>query len=259
MSNPVTTPTTDDAFLGGALQMLQPQNSYRAGLDAVLLAAAASILPGAGARVLDVGAGVGVVGLAVARRVADAHVTLVERDPQLAALACANIARNQLADRASLIEADVSRPLGELSQLGALVDSFDCALANPPYHTQGRGTSARDAIKAGANAMPDGDLDRWARFMTAMLRPGGSAVVIHKAEALPELLGAYPGRFGDLLLVPIHPRDGSPATRVLLRGIKGSRAPLRIRAGLVLHNADGSSRPEMEAILRHGAALDLDA
>jgi FkbM family methyltransferase len=110
VSNPVTTPTTDDAFLGGALQMLQPQNSYRAGLDAVLLAAAASILPGAGARVLDVGAGVGVVGLAVARRVADAHVTLVERDPQLAALACANIARNQLADRASLIEADVSRP-----------------------------------------------------------------------------------------------------------------------------------------------------
>ena len=66
MSDPATTPTTDDAFLGGALQMLQPQNSYRAGLDAVLLAAAASILPGAGARVLDVGAGVGVVGLAVA-------------------------------------------------------------------------------------------------------------------------------------------------------------------------------------------------
>ena len=59
--------------------------------------------------------------------------------------------------------------------------------------------------------------------------------------------------------MPIHPRDGSPATRLILRGIKGSRAPLQIRAGLVLHNADGSSRPEMEAILRHGAALDLDA
>jgi tRNA1(Val) A37 N6-methylase TrmN6 len=107
--------------------------------------------------------------------------------------------------------------------------------------------------------MADGDLDRWARFMTAMLRPGGSAVVIHKAEALSELLGAFGGRFGDLLLVPVHPRDGSPATRVILRGIKGSRAPLRIRAGLVLHNADGSSRPEMEAILRHGVALELDA
>ena len=63
--------------------MLQPQNGYRAGLDAVLLAAAAPATPGI--RVLDVGAGVGVVGLAVARRIADAHVTLVERDPLLAA------------------------------------------------------------------------------------------------------------------------------------------------------------------------------
>ena len=111
----------------------------------------------------------------------------MERDPLLADLARANIDRNRLSDRVRLIEADVAQPLGELAELGALAETFDCVLANPPYHAHGRGTAARDAIKANANAMAEGDLDRWARFMTAMARPGGCAVLIHKAEALPEL------------------------------------------------------------------------
>ena len=252
-------PTTDDAFLGGALQILQPQNGYRAGLDAVLLAAAAPVVSGTSARILDIGAGVGVVGLAVARRIADAHVTLIERDPQLAALAQANIARNQLADRVRLVQADVSQPLSAHAELGALTETFDCVLANPPYHAHGRGTAARDASKANANAMTEGDLDRWARFMAAMTCPDGHAVVIHKAEALPELLAVLAGRFGDLVLLPIHPRPGSPASRVLMCGVKGSRAPLQIRPALVLHDAAGAFTPEMEAILRRGAALHLEA
>jgi tRNA1(Val) A37 N6-methylase TrmN6 len=252
-------PTTDDAFLGGALQILQPQNGYRAGLDAVLLAAAAPVVSGTSARILDIGAGVGVVGLAVARRIADAHVTLIERDPQLAALAHANIARNQLADRVRLVQADVSQPLSAHAELGALTETFDCVLANPPYHAHGRGTAARDASKANANAMTEGDLDRWARFMAAMTCPDGHAVVIHKAEALPELLAVLAGRFGDLVLLPIHPRPGSPASRVLMCGVKGSRAPLQIRPALVLHDAAGAFTPEMEAILRRGAALHLEA
>ncbi|MBN9278626.1 MAG: methyltransferase, partial [Hyphomicrobium sp.] len=85
---------TDDAFLGGALAILQPAEGYRAGLDAVLLAAACGAQAGKGARVLDAGAGVGVAGLCVARRVVDAHVTLVEREPVLAEIARRNAARN---------------------------------------------------------------------------------------------------------------------------------------------------------------------
>jgi tRNA1(Val) A37 N6-methylase TrmN6 len=251
--------TTDDAFLGGALQILQPRTGYRAGLDAVLLAAAAPIVSGKAAHVLDVGAGTGVVGLAVARRIADAHVTLVERDPQLAALADANIVRNRLSERARLIQADVSQPLGERAELGALVETFDCVLANPPYHVHGRGTAARDPTKANAHAMAEGDLDRWARFMAAMVRSDGCAVLIHKTEVLPGLLAALAGRFGDLLLLPIYPRLGAPCSRVLVRGVKGSRAPLQISPGLVLHDAAGGFTPQVEAILRAGAGLDLKA
>ena len=79
--------STDDAFLGGDVRILQPKDGYRAGIDAVLLAAAAPIKAGRKERVLDVGAGVGVVGLAVAHRAPRADVTLVERESLLADLA----------------------------------------------------------------------------------------------------------------------------------------------------------------------------
>jgi tRNA1(Val) A37 N6-methylase TrmN6 len=250
--------TSDDAFLGGALHILQPMAGYRAGLDAVLLAAAAPVEEGRAQRVLDVGAGAGVVGLAVARRVADANVTLVERDPELAALARANIARNDLAARVRLIEGDVTRPLGELASLANEAESFDHVLANPPFHIEGRGTAAGDTLKAAGHAMPEGNLDRWARFMAAMARSGGTATLIHRAEALGEILEALAGRFGDTLVLPIHPREGEPASRVLVQATKGSRAPLRLLPGLVLHARDHGFRPQVEAILRGGAALTLE-
>jgi tRNA1(Val) A37 N6-methylase TrmN6 len=249
--------TTDDAFLGGALQVLQPQDGYRAGLDAVLLAAAAPIEEGCTGCVLDVGAGVGVVGLAVAHRVNDAAVVLVERDPDLVALARANVERNDLSGRVRVVEADVTRPLRELSGLAPLAETFDHVLANPPFHAEGRGTPAGDALKAAGHAMPEGNLDRWVRFMAAMAKPGGTATLIHRAEALGDLLPALSSRFGAIDVFPIHPRDGEPASRVLVQGTKGSRAPLQLLPGLVLHNPDHGFRPELEAILRRGAPLVL--
>jgi tRNA1(Val) A37 N6-methylase TrmN6 len=248
--------TSDDAFLGGALRILQPLAGYRAGLDAVLLAAAVPVEEGP-TRVLDVGAGAGVVGLAVARRVAGATVTLVERDPDLAALARANIARNDLAARVRVVEGDVTRPLGQLPGLAAEAESFDHVLANPPFHTEGRGTAAGEALRAAGHAMPDGGLDRWVRFMAAMARPGGTATLIHRAEALGEILQALAGRFGGILVLPVHPREGEPASRVLVQATKGSRAPLRLLPGLALHKPDQGFQPEVEAILRQGAALPL--
>lgn len=246
---------TEDAFLGGALTIRQPPKAYRAGVDAVLLAAAAPVEEGPAQTVLDVGAGVGVVGLAVARRIADVRVVLVERDPGLAELACANVHRNGLGGRAGVVEADVTRRLSELPKLAARAESFDHVLANPPYHVEGAGTPAGDAVKAAAHAMPEVDLPRWVTFMASMARPGGSATVIHKPEALPALLAAMRGRFGGLKIMPVHSDRALPAIRILVQGIKGSNAPLRIVPALVLHEDGGGFTPEAERLLRSVAAL----
>ena len=252
-----TATVTDDAFLGGDLRILQPKEGYRAGIDAVLLAAAAPTRTSRKERVLDIGAGVGVVGLAIARRAPRADVTLVEREASLCELALANIERNGLDGRVRVLQADVSRRLDDLPELRPDAESFDHVLANPPYNPEGAGTVSIEALKAAANVMPGGNLARWARFMAAMARPGGSATMIHRADAVGEVLSAFAGRFGGLLVFPIYPREGKSAIRVLVQGTKGSNASVELRPGLVLHGAGNRFRPEVEAVLRHGAGLSL--
>src|SRR5439155_8824525 len=100
--------TTEDAVLGGKLYLRQPQRGHRVGHDAILLAAATGAHGGQHA--IDLGAGVGAAGLALACRVRNLKVTLVEIEPALAALARDNIRRNGLGEFARAVVLDVAAP-----------------------------------------------------------------------------------------------------------------------------------------------------
>lgn len=252
---------TSDAFLGGALDILQPSRGYRAGLDAVLLAAACGVETGDQARVLDAGAGVGVAGLCVARRVPDAHVTLVEREPELAALARQNATRNGLDARIRVVELDVAEGGAGINRArdldtGICAGAFSHVIANPPYFTEGRGTRSPADLKAASHEMADGALDQWCRFLATAAASDGLVTVIHRADALGALLDGLGRRFGGLRVLPLYPRAGAEAHRVIVQGRKGSRAPLRLLQGIELHGEGNGFVPVIDAILRHGAALD---
>lgn len=248
---------TDDAFLGEQLRILQPRSGYRAGVDAVLLAAAVPAGLDAGARVLDLGAGVGTVGLSAARRLGQIHVTLVDAQPDLTTIAAENITRNGLMARARVVTADVTAPGGLLEAAGVAAEGFECVVANPPFHAEGHGTPAAGVIKAAAHAMPENTLDRWVRAMARHALPGGTAIMVHKVEALGEILAAFSPRFGAVRILPIYPRVGANAIRVIVSGTKGSRAPLEMRAGFVLHDEGHGFTTDAARILRAGGGLAL--
>jgi tRNA1(Val) A37 N6-methylase TrmN6 len=241
---------TDDAFLGGRIVVRQSRRGYRAGIDSVLLSA--STPEAFSGRLLDAGSGVGTVGLCVAARCSGADVALVERQPELLAFARWNIEANGFTPRVRAALADVT-DFAETDDLRA--GSFDRLLANPPFHDEGRGTPAPDASKAASHAMGVDDLASWVRFLARMAAPGAVASVIHKAQALPSLLTAFEGRFGALRLLPIHSRAEAPALRVIVSGVKGSRAPLQMAPPFILHMPDGAFTPAAQAIFRDGAAL----
>ena len=243
---------TQDAFLGGRLIVAQPANAYRAGLDAVLLAA--SCRAETGERVLDAGAGVGVVGLSVAARVPGVEVVLVESSKVLAALARRNVEQNGLGIGVRVVEADILAQ-ARLDASGLSLEAFDHVLANPPYQEAGRGRAPPDALKAQANEMPREGLDLWARYLARMTAPDGTATMIHRADALAQVLAVFDSRFGALEVVPVHPRASAPANRILVRGRKGSRAPLRILPQVTLHGEVKGFLPEIDAVLRDGALL----
>jgi tRNA1(Val) A37 N6-methylase TrmN6 len=248
---------TDDAFLGGQLRLLQPARGYRAGLDAVLLAAAVDAESAAGGRLLDVGAGVGVVGLCAVRRIQGLHATLLEREAELCALAGENIRRNGLGARACVISGDVGAKADMISELGLDGESFTHVVANPPFRSTDAGTRSRFRLKAGSHAHEPGiSLDDWGRFLARMAAPGGTVYMVHKAEALGEVLACLKARFGGVRILPLHPRDGEPASRIIVKAAKGSRAAPTLLPGISLHGDGQAFRPQIEAVLRQGDALE---
>jgi tRNA1(Val) A37 N6-methylase TrmN6 len=243
--------TTRDGFLDGRLVLEQPaKGHHRAGLDAILLAAA--VPEGSSGHLVDLGAGVGTAGLAAAHRLPALSVTLAEIDPELAVLARANAAANGLAERVTVVEVDLMQP-ETARRLAGLDRGFaDFALMNPPFHPAERGRSSPSEARAAAHMLAAEDLPRWVRAAASALKPDGILLAIVRADALGAWLGAVQPRFGGLDLLPIHPRAGEPAHRLIIHGRLGSRAPLRLLSGLVLHAADGGYLPDAEQLLRGG-------
>ena len=223
--------TSADRWLGGRLTLAQPKHGHRAGSEAALLIAAAGNARG---RIVDVGAGVGAVGLALAQRSAEATVALVEIDPGLARLAEENAVGNGFDKRVRVLVVDVLRARGR-RDAGLNNEAADCVVTNPPFYEPGTVRASPDAGRARAHVFSlsgGATLADWIRACLALLAPGGRFVMIHRPEALAAILAAAENRLGAHVLLPVHPRAGVSAHRLLVSGVRvqerrcGSRRPL---------------------------------
>ena len=183
---------SEDAILGGRLILRQPRNGHRVGHDAILLAAAT--FAHAGEQIIDLGAGVGAAGLAVARRTDGVAVTLVEIDPALAALANENAARNALAERVRAVCLDVAAPAAAFAAAGLAPGAADRVLMNPPFNAPQQQPSP-DPGRRLAHSASHHTLDRWVGAAARLLRPAGVVTLIWRADALASLLAALTVRF----------------------------------------------------------------
>jgi tRNA1(Val) A37 N6-methylase TrmN6 len=244
---------TRDRFLGGRLTLEQPASGYRAGIDAVLLAAAVPAEPGE--RVLELGVGTGAASLCLGARVGGLALSGLELQPAYADLARRNAAANGI---------PLEVVVGDVAEMPAVLRArtFDHVMMNPPYHLRSEGTPAADPGRETAlgEAAP---LHLWVEAAARRLRPGGHLTAIQRAERLPGLLSALDGRLGSIAVLPVAPRSGRPARLVILRARKGGRGAFRLLAPLILHEGerhlrDGESyRDEVQAVLRDGGAIAL--
>ena len=249
--------TREDRLLGGRVRLIQPLKGYRAATDPVLLAAAVSARRGE--RVLDLGCGAGAAAFCLAARVPGLELHGLEIQPAYLALAHENARLNGVA--ITLHEGDVAAVPRALRQL-----VFDQVMVNPPYHAEttiaspvaGRDMAHREGAGKGGASLGD-----WIAAGLARLKPKGWLSVIHRAERAPELLRLLDGPAGAIALLPLVPRAGREAGRVIIRARKGAKAPFRLLSPLVLHAGSAHVRdeddfsPEAAAILRDAAALDF--
>jgi tRNA1(Val) A37 N6-methylase TrmN6 len=245
--------TTEDAFLGGQLRLRQPRSGHRAGHDAMLLAAATA--PRRGDRVVEFGAGVGAAGLALAKRVGGMALTLVEIDPQLAALARDNGSANNIA--ADVVVLDVTSAAQAFAALGLAPDSADVVLMNPPFNDATRHRVSPDQARASAHVADTETLERWIHAGRRLLKSGGVLTLIWRADGVTDVLAALGRGFGSLAILPVHADATKPANRVLIRAIKGGKAPTRILASLLLMDESGLPNKQVAKVLAGGGVLPL--
>jgi tRNA1(Val) A37 N6-methylase TrmN6 len=249
----VMTDTTEDAFLDGQLRLRQPKSGHRAGHDAMLLAAVTAAK--AGDRVVEFGAGVGAAGLALARRVGGIALVLAEVDPDLAALARENAGRNAIA--ADVVVLDVTASAEIFANAGLTPDSVDAVLMNPPFNDASRHRASPDPSRASAHLADGTTLESWVHAARRILKSGGALTLIWRADGIAEALAALSRGFGSLAILPVHADAGRPAIRVLIRGVKGGKAPARVLSGLVLNDESGLPNKTVAEMLSGKRVLPL--
>ena len=246
--------TSDDAVLGGRLTLCQPLGGHRVGHDAILLAAAAGGC--AGEQAVDLGSGVGAAGLALAARVPELRVTLVEIDGALARLAADNARANGLADRVRTIACD-AEDHDALVAAGLPLGSADRVLMNPPFHDARRHNVSPDARRRLAHAGEPGLLARWIASAAFLLKPGGVLTLIWRADEVGDVVKLLARDFGGVAIMPVQPRQDAAAIRVLVRAAKGAAGTPCYRPALILNDAQGRPTAAAEAVLRGGQKLTL--
>lgn len=242
--------STVDAFHRGRFHVVQPAlKGHRSGVDAMILA---SMVPdGFNGRIADMGAGAGAAGLAVLSRCPEASATLIERSAFMAGFArrTLELAENAaLAGRAEVLEADVMLTGRARAAAGLPDDSFGFVIMNPPFNAASD-RATPDPLRAEAHVMAPGMFEGWLRTAGAILRPSGMVGIIARPGSLAEILEALRGRFGQIVIVPVQPRPQEAAIRILVRAVKGSRAPLALHPPLIIHHESGNGfTPRADAI-----------
>jgi tRNA1Val (adenine37-N6)-methyltransferase len=246
------TRVSEDALFGGRIALFQPAPGfgYRANVDALLLAAFAGQHRTGVRSAVDLGAGVGAVGLSLFHLGAAERVAFVERDASLAALCRRNLEANGFEQRSSVLVGDLERPLRTIS--GDLVHAASLVVANPPYVAEAR--DGRPAPNPGSHARQrarHGDLAPFLRSAAEALGRRGRACFVYPAHALLDLMtlgrkvGLEPKR-----LRFVHGKADRPARIALIELAFAKAGGLVVDTPLIETGSDGRPNDEVARLVR---------
>ncbi len=234
-----------DHLFDGRLLCWQPRQGYRFSIDAVLLAH--FFTPAAGERIVDLGAGCGIVSLLLAFRHAHVRLTAVELQPTLAGLARRNIAANGFDERLRLVEGDVRRISSWLA-----AESCERVVSNPPYGRPAAGRLNADEERALARHELAGSLDDFVRAMAHAVKNRGRVDMVYPAARLAPLLTLLRSvRLEPKRLRMVHSYPGDGGRLVLVEAIKNGGEELQILPPLFIYShKNGPYSEEIQRMYR---------
>ncbi len=231
--------------LNKRVQLKQAPQGFRSSIDSVLLAAACPVKPGQS--IADLGCGVGTAGFCVLERVKNVTLTGIDIQEDHIILARENAALNGLESRTEFVHASI------LDYNPA--EKFDHIICNPPFLDEGTHTPSPHTPRATAFSHSETMLEDWVKTAFKLIKGQGSLTMIHRADHTDKIIQALGKRFGAVEIIPLWPRTGEAAKRVIVRAAKHKKTPARLHPGLTLHKKNGDYTEETEKILRNCEAL----
>jgi len=230
----------DDLMRSGRV-IIQDEREFCFSTDAVLIAHFPRFKKNS--RVIDLGTGTGVIPLLIADEVRE--ICAVELNAKMADIARRNVELNGLSEKISVVEGDF-RKHREIFR----AESFDLAIANPPYTPIKNGAANKISGIARARHEFTATLEDVVTAARYVLKFGGVFCMIHLASRLCEIVDALHRRQMEMKrLRMIQPKATRDANLLMLEAVVGAKAGnLKILPPLIVHNDDGSYTDEIYRI-----------
>ena len=227
----------------GGLKLIQSEDGFRFGVDAVLLAEFASrICPGAGS-IVDLGTGNGVIPLIMSHWITEGTFMGLDIQPDAIDLARRSCALNGLEGRICFRECDVAELAGELSQMRGTADAV---VSNPPYVARGAGLVNGEDARFLSRQETTAGIEEFASAAAFLLKDRGDFFLVHRPSRLVDIF-FYCRKYGlepkDIQFV--SPKRGADPNIVLLHCVKGGGKELSFHPELFVYDSEGNYTPEI--------------
>lgn len=222
----------------GSIKICQPREGYRFSADALILADFVNLKRIK--RIVDLGAGTGIVGIILAKKYPESKVTLIEIQRELADLALESVRLNNLDAQVSVLCLD-GRDYKE--------EGIDVLVTNPPFRRPGTGKISPDDKKALARHELSLSILDIAKVAQKLLRIRGRLFMIHLPERLIEIVRIFSKhRLEIKRLRFVHSRLDSEAKMVLIEAVKEGKSALKVEPPLFIYEKNGEYTEEMKRI-----------
>ena len=232
--------TLDDLQLNN-LFIIQKNDGFRYGSDAVLLSNYVKVP--AGARIVDLGTGTGIIPLLLSAKTKAAHITGIEIQPEMAEMACRSVAINQLQDKIRIVQGNF---LDAAEWFGN--GCFDAVVTNPPYTKPGAGLLNPVDAKAISRHEIHCTLDQLIAVSSKLLKQQGRFFMIHKPERLVDIFCEMrANKIEPKSIRLVHGHMGKPASLVLVYGLKNGNPQVTVEEPLYVYHReeDGTLKQEI--------------
>ncbi|ACI20237.1 MULTISPECIES: tRNA1(Val) (adenine(37)-N6)-methyltransferase [Thermodesulfovibrio] len=227
----------------GSIKICQPKEGYRFSVDALILAHFVNLKRVN--KAIDIGAGTGIIGIILAKKYSESHITMIEIQSELAKLAQESAKLNNVNNNITITCMDAK----DLISSESFLHEFDVVISNPPFRKPGTGRISNQEKKAVARHELSLTVTDIAKISQKLLKHHGRLYIIHLPERFTEIVRIMSKHYLEIKRVRfVHSKKDSPAKMVLIEAVKGGRVALKVEPPLFIYNDDGTYTDEMKKI-----------